>query len=105
MAYPMTRRSFCALSAVAFAALGIPGRALAEEAEAAPGPIVIVHTNDVHCAVDENLGYAKLADYVEHARSIYGSGNVTLVDAGDAVQGKAMGMLSKGEYLNDIMNQ
>lgn len=107
MAYPMTRRSFCALSAVALATLGIPGRALADEIEAAaaPGPIVIVHTNDVHCAVDENLGYAKLADYVKTARSTYGSDNVTLVDAGDAVQGKAMGTLSKGEYLIDIMKQ
>lgn len=114
MPYPttsrfMTRRSFCALSAVALASLGLPARALADEASASaaalPGPIVIVHTNDVHCAVDENLGYAKLADYANSMRATYGSQNVALVDAGDAVQGKAMGTLSNGEYLIDIMNE
>lgn len=106
----ITRRSFCTLSAVALASLALPTRALADEpaiAEAAaqPGPIVIVHTNDVHCAVDDNLGYAKLVDYVGTMRSMYGAGNVALVDAGDAVQGKAMGTLTNGEYLIDIMNK
>ena len=72
---------------------------------AADAPIVIVHTNDVHCAVDDNLGYAKLVDYVETMRSTYGADSVTLVDAGDAVQGKAMGTLTDGEYLVDIMNE
>lgn len=109
----MTRRSFCTLSAVALASLSLHTRAFADElgvdvAETdapAPGPIVIVHTNDVHCAVDENLGYAKLADYANTARRSYGNANVTLVDAGDAVQGKAMGTLSNGEYLVEIMNE
>ena len=103
----ISRRSFCALSAVALASLGMPGRAFAEEAASAAtaSPIVIVHTNDVHCAVDENLGYAKLASYVGAMRATYGPDNVTLVDAGDAVQGKAMGTLTDGEYLVDIMNE
>lgn len=107
----LTRRSFCTLSAVALASLGLPARALAEEAAAsasataAGGPIVIVHTNDVHCAVDENLGYAKLVDYVKAMRTAYGPDNVALVDAGDAVQGKAIGTLTDGEYLVDIMNE
>ncbi|MFR3091575.1 MAG: hypothetical protein ACLTMP_07545 [Eggerthella lenta] len=38
-------------------------------------------------------------------RSTYGADNVTLVDAGDAVQGKAMGTLTNGEYLIDVMNE
>ncbi len=103
----MTRRSFCTLSAVALASFALPARALADEAAtaAADAPIVIVHTNDVHCAVDENLGYAKLANYVETARAAYGTDRVTLVDAGDAVQGKAIGTLTDGEYLVDIMNE
>lgn len=106
----ITRRSFCTLSAVALASLALPARALADEAAtttgaAQSGAIVIVHTNDVHCAVDENLGYAKLVNYVEAARSTYGADRVTLVDAGDAVQGKAMGTLTNGEYLIDIMNR
>lgn len=109
----ITRRSFCTLSAVALASLALPARsALADEAPtpavaaaAQPGPIVIVHTNDVHCAVDDNLGYAKLVSYVDAMRSTYGPDNVALVDAGDAVQGKAMGTLTDGEYLIDIMNE
>ncbi len=62
----ITRRSFCTLSAVALASLALPARrAFGDEAATAatatqPGAIVIVHTNDVHCAVDDNLGYAKL---------------------------------------------
>lgn len=103
----LSRRSFCTLSVVALASLALPARrAFADETAAAAGdtPIVIVHTNDVHCAVDENLGYAKLVNYVDTMRSTYGADNVTLVDAGDAVQGKAMGTLTNGEYLIDIMN-
>ena len=103
----LSRRSFCTLSAVALASLALPARrAFADEtaAAASDAAIVIVHTNDVHCAVDENLGYAKLVNYVDTMRSTYGADNVTLVDAGDAVQGKAMGTLTNGEYLIDIMN-
>lgn len=107
----ITRRSFCTLSAVALASLALPARsAFADEAATAdaatqPGAIVIVHTNDVHCAVDDNLGYAKLVNYAKTMRSTYGADNVTLVDAGDAVQGKAMGTLTNGEYLIDVMNE
>ena len=93
---------------MALASLALPARrAFADETAAATGdgPIVIVHTNDVHCAVDENLGYAKLVNYVGTMRSTYGTDNVALVDAGDAVQGKAMGTLTNGEYLIDIMNK
>lgn len=107
----ITRRSFCTLSAVALVSLALPARrAFGDEAATAatatqPGAIVIVHTNDVHCAVDDNLGYAKLVNYAKTMRSTYGANNVTLVDAGDAVQGKAMGTLTNGEYLIDIMNE
>ena len=110
-AHLITRRSFCTLSAVALASLALPARrAFGDEAATAatatqPGAIVIVHTNDVHCAVDDNLGYAKLVNYAKTMRSTYGADNVTLVDAGDAVQGKAMGTLTNGEYLVDIMNE
>ena len=107
----ITRRSFCTLSAVALASLALPARrAFGDEAATVatatqPGAIVIVHTNDVHCAVDDNLGYAKLVNYAKTMRSTYGADNVTLVDAGDAVQGKAMGTLTNGEYLIDVMNE
>jgi len=67
--------------------------------------IVVLYTNDVHCAVDDNIGYAGLAAYKAEMEALYGEGNVTLVDAGDAVQGAAIGTLSKGEYIVEIMNE
>ncbi|MBP5739353.1 MAG: bifunctional metallophosphatase/5'-nucleotidase, partial [Spirochaetia bacterium] len=57
--------------------------------------IVILYTNDVHCGVDDNIGYAKLASYKKQL--LEQNPYVTLVDAGDAVQGDIIGALSKGE--------
>jgi len=78
------------------------------------GKIVILHTNDVHCNADQvtdasgaitNIGYAAVAAYKKAMQSEYGNGNVTLVDAGDHIQGTSIGMISKGENIIDIMNQ
>ena len=77
-------------------------------------PFAILHTNDVHCGVDEtfdkegnatSIGYAGVSTIKKEAETTYGAGNVALVDAGDAVQGKPIGTLSEGSYLVDIMNQ
>lgn len=65
--------------------------------------IVILYTNDVHCAIDDNLGYGALSAYVQTMRQK--SDYVTLVDCGDAIQGSYIGTISKGEYIVDIMNQ
>lgn len=64
--------------------------------------IVILYTNDVHCAVEENIGYAGLAAYKKsvEAKTPY----VTLVDCGDAVQGGEIGDASNGAKIVDIMN-
>lgn len=64
--------------------------------------IVILYTNDVHCAVDADIGYAGLAAYKNwiEQKTDY----VTLVDCGDALQGDTISAVSKGEYLVDIMN-
>ena len=64
--------------------------------------IVILHTNDVHGEYKKNIGYAGLAAYkAEMVKDNY----VTLVDAGDFSQGASIAILSKGEYLIDIMNE
>ena len=65
--------------------------------------IVILYTNDVHCGVDDNIGYAGLALYEKQmlAETPY----VALVDAGDATQGSPIGTLSEGEDIVAIMNQ
>lgn len=65
--------------------------------------IVILFTNDVHCAVEKNIGYGGVALL---KNSLIDAGkNVLLVDCGDAVQGDTIGSLSKGEYIIDLMNK
>ncbi len=57
----------------------------------------------MHCAVDENTGYAGLAAYKKQMEEK--TPYVTLVDCGDAIQGDAIGLVSKGEYPVQIMNR
>lgn len=64
--------------------------------------VVILYTGDVHCAVEENIGYSGLAAYKKEVSEKYK--NVTLVDCGDFVQGDLIGSVSSGEYIIDIMN-
>ena len=57
--------------------------------------IVVLYTNDVHCGVDDNIGYAGVAAYKNaYEKAGY---EVVLVDSGDAVQGATIGTLSKGD--------
>lgn len=83
--------------------LALSGPALA--AEPGENDIVILHTNDVHCGIEDGLTYAGVSAYAKEMEAQYGADRVTLVDAGDAVQGGPIGTLTQGEYLVDIMNQ
>ena len=74
----------------------------AAEALEAQKDIVVLYTNEVHCAIDSNIGYAGLAKYKAEMEK---DNFVVLVDAGDAIQGDTIGTVSKGEYLVDIMNE
>lgn len=65
--------------------------------------IVVLYTNDVHCGVDENIGYGGLALYKQ--QMLQQTPYVALVDAGDAIQGAPIGTLSEGGSIIDIMNQ
>ncbi len=71
-------------------------------AKAPDKDIIILYTNDVHCGVDENIGYAGFAFCADEARKQ--TPYVTLVDAGDWAQGAVMGAISQGRYILDIMN-
>ncbi len=65
--------------------------------------IIILYTNDIHCAVDDNISLAQVAQYkqdLSHEITPY----VALVDAGDAVQGAPLGKLSTGESIITVMN-
>lgn len=65
--------------------------------------LVILYTNDVHCGVDDNIGYAGLAAYKKEVEA--SCPNVALVDCGDFVQGGLIGSVSSGEYIVNIMNK
>ena len=112
------RNKLLALLLAMVMALGltIPAMAAKEEAgqAASSGKLVILHTNDVHCGIDQsknddgavtNIGYAGVAAYKAEMEAEYGKGNVTLVDAGDAIQGGPIGTLTKGSALVEIMNK
>lgn len=67
------------------------------------GDIVILYTNDVHCNIDENIGYSGLKAYKEAAEEK--TDYVSLVDCGDAIQGSFAGTVSSGKYITEIMNE
>lgn len=105
-----TRKLLAVVTIMAVVAAMMPAMAFAEAEGTviAPAPtksndIVILATSDVHCALDDNIGYAGLAAYKKQMEEQYNY--VALVDAGDAIQGGPIGTLSKGTYLRDIMNE
>ena len=65
--------------------------------------IIILYTNDVHCGMDDSIGYAGLSFYRDEMKKV--SPYVTLVDAGDWASGGVIGTISQGEYLLDLMNK
>ena len=91
------------LAVLLIACMLLVGFAFAEEAEVEHPVVVVLYTNDVHCGIEDAIGYAGLAAY-EKAFEKLGY-TVALVDNGDAIQGGPIGTLSKGEYIVDIMNE
>ena len=65
--------------------------------------IVILHTNDVHCGVQDSIGYDGLMLYKKQLLQKYN--NVILVDAGDHIQGGIIGTITNGEAIINIMNK
>lgn len=68
--------------------------------------ITILYTSNIYCSIeaeDDTLGFADLAALKSWAQST--SQYVTLVDCGDAIQGEAIGTLSDGEYMVELMNE
>ena len=69
---------------------------------AAGKEIIILHTNDIHCGITDNLCIDKVSQYKKDLKK---QGHpVALADAGDAIQGAPLGKLSTGESIIKIMN-
>ena len=63
------------------------------------GKVVIIHSNDVHGAID---GYAYMASFAQTVKDR--GGEVIMVDAGDFTQGSPYVSLSKGHTAIEMMN-
>ena len=64
--------------------------------------IVILHVNDVHCGLNDTIGYDGFVLYRDEMKKKYK--NVILVDVGDHVQGGSIGAISNGEAIIKLMN-
>lgn len=65
--------------------------------------IYIIYTNDVHCAVQGDLDYASVVALKNELLEQHKY--VTIVDAGDYIQGGSIGTLTKGSSIIEIMNK
>ena len=90
------RKLYCTALTL-LAALLIPVAVLAAGKE-----IIILHTNDIHCGITDNMGIDKVSQYKKDLKKQ--GYPVALVDAGDAIQGAPIGKLSTGESIIKIMN-
>lgn len=61
--------------------------------------IIILYENDVHCEV---VGYSKLAAMKKEFQKTHAY--VGVVSGGDYIQGSSLGVISKGEYIVNLMN-
>ena len=71
-------------------------------AEEKSDDIVILYTNDVHCGIDDAIGYDGLMLYKREMEAIHK--HVILADAGDSIQGGNPGTLTKGAAITELMN-
>ena len=93
----ISRRTFVAAAGAVLASITVPlacgpRSALADEGESSvnsEGPekdrVVILHTNDVHCAFlngKTKLGYAAFVGYADAQRKAYGASAIGMVDEG-----------------------
>ena len=64
--------------------------------------IVILHVNDVHCGLNDKVGYDGFVLYRDEMKKKYK--HVLSVDVGDHVQGGSIGAISNGEAIIKLMN-
>ena len=89
----------------AYAAAYAPYNAAGEQGTVYTGDVQMLYTNDVHNAylrTDDRLGYAAVAGRRDLLQAQGYA--VTVLDGGDAIQGEAIGALTTGEALVQMMN-
>ena len=64
--------------------------------------IYIFFTSDVHCGFDENMPLENAKALIDDTRAEHP--NTALVDSGDYLQGGALGSLTKGKAVIEVMN-
>ena len=64
--------------------------------------IVILHVNDVHCGLNDTVGYDGFVLYRDEMKKKYK--NVITVDVGDHLQGGSIGAISSGGAIIKLMN-
>ena len=65
--------------------------------------IIILHINDVHCGVNDTIGYDGFYLYREELKRNYS--NAITVDVGGHIEGGTMGSISDGSAIIEIMNE
>jgi len=68
-----------------------------------PEDIIILHLNDVHCGVNDTIGYDGFVLYRDELKER--NRNIITVDVGDHIQGGVLGSISDGSAIIDIMNK
>ena len=65
--------------------------------------IVILHLNDVHCGINDTIGYDGFVLYRRELQQKYKY--IITVDVGDHIQGSSLGAISDGAAIIKIMNK
>ena len=65
--------------------------------------IVIIHLNDVHCGLNDTIGYDGFVLYRDELKKKYK--HVITADVGDHIQGGSLGAISQGTAILKLMNK
>ena len=65
--------------------------------------IVIIHLNDVHCGLNDTIGYDGFVLYRDELKKKYK--HVITADVGDHIQGGTLGAISQGDAILKLMNK
>ena len=65
--------------------------------------LIILHVNDVHCGINDKIGYDEFVLYRDELKKKYKY--VITVDVGDHIQGGSLASISEGSAIIEIMNK